>query len=74
MGNDWTLHELGQNGAGEKLWSAGVNGPSVYLTCDEYVAREIVRRWNAEAAGIPTNAEALKAIRWICLWAPKSRI
>ncbi len=42
----WTLHRLDDQWNGEKRWSAGVNGPRVYLTCEEENAQLIVRAVN----------------------------
>lgn len=42
----WTLHRLDDQWNGEKRWSAGVNGPRIYLTCDEDTAQLIVRAVN----------------------------
>jgi hypothetical protein len=38
----WTLHRLTPQDNGEERWSLGVNGPRMYLTCDETTAISVL--------------------------------
>jgi len=43
----WSLYSLGCNGAGEPRWSAGHNGPAVYILGSRKLAENIVACVNA---------------------------
>ncbi len=60
----WTLNELEPNGAGEPRWSAGVNGPRVYLTCDRKTAVQIVTAVNSHAQLVEACRHAVESIDW----------